>query len=177
MEGWETYLNLFWSFFKIGLFGFGGGYPMLSLVQNEVVGRHQWITVADFTDMVAISQATPGPIAFNMATYVGYTVTGTIGGAALATIAVSLPSLIFMTIVTKLYDQFRHNPCVASVMGALNPALIGLIAAAALLLIKPENFIDYISWIIFGTVLIASLKKISPILLIILSGLAGYLIY
>lgn len=80
MDEWNLYLSLFFSFFKIGLFGFGGGYAMLSLIQHEVVETHQWISVSDFTDIVAISQTTPGPIAFNTATYIGYTATGNVWG-------------------------------------------------------------------------------------------------
>ena len=88
------YLQLFWTYTKIGLFGFGGGYAMLSLVQDEVVVKHGWITEQQFTDIVALSQVTPGPIGINSATYIGYTATGSILGAIVATLAVSLPSFI-----------------------------------------------------------------------------------
>ncbi len=91
MSELDLYISLFITFFKIGLFGFGGGYAMLSLIQHDVVETHNWISVADFTDIVAISQSTPGPIAFNTATYIGYTATGSIWGSAICTIAVSLP--------------------------------------------------------------------------------------
>lgn len=179
------YLSYFGAFFKIGLFGFGGGYAMLSLIQHEVVEAHQWISVADFTDIVAISQTTPGPIAFNTATYIGYTATTQLGysaaqgvlGSAICTIAVSLPSMILMTIICFFFAKFRNNPWVEAALDFLKPAVIGLIAAAALLLINGYNFIDYKSWIIFGVVLVASLKKIDPILLIIVSGVVGYFVY
>ena len=82
MDEWSLYLSLFWAFFKIGLFGFGGGYAMISLIQHEVVEVHHWISVSDFTDIVAISQTTPGPIAFNTATNIGYTATGSVWGSA-----------------------------------------------------------------------------------------------
>ncbi|MDL2251519.1 chromate transporter [Odoribacter sp. OttesenSCG-928-J03] len=162
---------------KIGLFGFGGGYAMLSLVQNEVVVNHQWISVSDFTDIVAISQTTPGPIAFNTATYIGYTATGTVWGSVIATVAVSIPSIVFMTIVSKLFFKFKHNPYVGAVMKLLKPALIGLIAAATIMLINSTNFPDYVSWIIFAGVFLASLKRVDPILLIVFSGVVGYLVY
>lgn len=177
IEGWELYLNLFWTFFKIGLFGFGGGYAMLSLIQHDVVEVHHWISVSDFTDIVAISQTTPGPIAFNTATYIGYTATQSIWGSVVCTIAVSLPSIILMTLVCRFFFAFRNNVYVEAALRGLKPALIGLIAAAALLLVNNRNFVDYKSWIIFGLVFAASLKKIDPILLIVIAGLTGYFLY
>ena len=181
----ELYLSYFLAFFKIGLFGFGGGYAMLSLIQHEVVEAHQWISTADFTDIVAISQTTPGPIAFNTATYIGYTATTQLGysavqgvlGSAICTIAVSLPSIILMTIVCRFFAKFRNNAWVDSVLTSLKPAVIGLIAAAALLLMNGRNFIDYKSWLIFAGVFIASLKKADPILLIVMAGFLGYFMY
>lgn len=185
MELLDLLLALFVSFFKIGLFGFGGGYAMLPLVQHEVVETHQWISVSDFTDIVAISQTTPGPIAFNSATYIGYTAVTDMGfssgygilGSAVCTLAVSIPSLILMTIVTAFFFKLNNNPWMQSALSVLKPAIIGLIAAAALMLMNGYNFIDYKSWIIFGVVLIASIKSIDPILLILLSGVSGLLLY
>ena len=109
MSELDLYISLFITFFKIGLFGFGGGYAMLSLIQHDVVETHNWISVADFTDIVAISQSTPGPIAFNTATYIGYTATGSIWGSAICTIAVSLPSLIIMITISKFFFMFRDK--------------------------------------------------------------------
>lgn len=185
MELFELYLSYFLAFFKIGLFGFGGGYAMLSLIQHEVVEAHHWISVADFTDIVAISQTTPGPIAFNTATYIGYTATTQLGysatfgvfGSAICTLAVSLPSIILMTIVCRFFMKFRNNGWVEVALNGLKPAVIGLIAAAALLLMNERNFIDYKSWLLFAGVFVASLKKINPILLIVIAGIAGYFIY
>lgn len=178
MEAAELYISLFLTFFKIGLFGFGGGYAMLSLVQHEVVEVHQWISIADFTDIVAISQMTPGPIAFNSATYIGYTASGSILGAAVCTIAVSLPSLIIMTTICKFLGRFRNNPYVLMALNGLKITIIGLIAAAALMLVNGNNFIDYKSYIIFVLAFFASYKlKLGPILLIIIAGITGYLLY
>lgn len=171
------YLQLFLSFFKIGLFGFGGGYAMISLIQAEVVTRHEWISAAQFADIIAISQVTPGPIAINSATYIGYTATGSVWGSALATIGVCAPSLILMLIASHFYLRMKDNPYVAQVMKALRPVVIGLILAAALVLLTPDNFIDWKSYLIFGAVLVAAQRKVSPILLIVLSGLAGWLLY
>ena len=175
------YLQLFISYLKIGFFGFGGGYAMLSLIQNEIVEQQGWITTSQFADIVAISQMTPGPIAINSATYIGYTVGG-FWGSVVATIAVCLPAMTIMLTLTKFFIQLRGNSIVHSVISCMKPVVVGMIAAAALLLIFPKNsseasFIDHYSWIIFAVTLIASYKKVNPILLIILSAIAGVIIY
>ena len=171
------YLQLFLTFFKIGVFGFGGGYAMISLIQAEVVANHGWISAAQFADIIAISQVTPGPIAINSATYIGYTATGSVWGSALATLGVCTPSLIIMLIASHFYLRMKDNPYVSQVMKALRPVVIGLILAAALLLLTPDNFIDWKSYLIFGAVLVAAMRKVSPILLIVLAGIAGWLLY
>jgi len=184
------YLSLFISFFKIGLFGFGGGLAILSLIEMEVES-HAWMTQQEFVDIVAVSQVTPGPIGINCATYVGYTTAG-IWGSVLATFAIILPSLIIMLSICKAYfwlsRRFQGNPYFDQTLSMLRFTVIGLIAAAALTLIKPTTFIDTTSWIIFALVafftILPNLAKnkvteiIShPILLIVLAGLVGYLIY
>jgi chromate transporter len=172
------YLQLFFTFFIIGLFTFGGGYAMLSLIQNEVVVNHAWITAQEFTDMVAISQMTPGPIGINSATYVGYAVSGNIFGSLVATIAVTLPSFIIILLICKIYSKFKESNIFASLMKTLRPVVIGMIGAAAGILITKDNFIDWTSWIIFAGAFIASQwLKINPILVIILAGVTGYIIY
>lgn len=175
------YLQLFLSYLKIGFFGFGGGYAMLSLIQYEVVVKHSWITASQFSDIIAISQMTPGPIAINSATYIGYTVAG-FWGSVVATMAVSLPALTLMILITRFYMRLRSNRYVASAMATMRPVVIGMIGAAALLLIFPHqgddpNFIDAWSWALFGATLLASWRKVNPILLIVLSAVAGILIY
>lgn len=174
-------LELFLSYLKIGFFGFGGGYAMLSLIQNEVVVRHGWITAAQFTDIVAVSQITPGPIAINSATYIGYTVAG-FWGSVVATVAVSLPSLTIMVLLTRFFFKLRNNRYVAGVVSAMTPVVLGMILSAALLLMFPASseeasFIDGWSWVLFGAVLIGSMRKINPILMIVLSAMAGIVIY
>ena len=172
------YLQLFYTFFIVGLFTFGGGYAMLSLIQNEVVVNHAWITAQEFTDMVAISQMTPGPIGINSATYVGYAVTGNIFGSMLATIAVSLPSFIIILSICRIYEKFKKSNVFASLMKTLRPVVIGMIGAAAGILVTKENFIDWTSWILFaGAFIGAQWLKINPILLIIAGGVIGYIIY
>jgi chromate transporter len=175
------YLQLFISYLKIGFFGFGGGYAMLSLIQNEIVEQRGWITVSQFADIVAVSQMTPGPIAINSATYIGYTIGG-FWGSVVATVAVCLPALTVMLALTKFFLKLKDNRYVHGVITGMRPVVVGMIAAAALLLIFPEqradsSFIDHWSWILFATTLYASYKKVNPILLIALSAVAGIVIY
>ena len=172
-----TFLALFWSFLKIGIFGFGGGYAILALIENEVVDIHGWMTTTEFTDIVAISQATPGPIVINCATYVGYTATDSIIGSAIATFAVCLPSLILASLAARFIYKFRDNKYVDAAFKGLRPAVVGLILAAGLTLINHDNFTDYISIIIFAVVAVCSYFKVNPIFLLMLSGIAGYFIY
>ncbi|MDE7355876.1 MAG: chromate transporter [Rikenellaceae bacterium] len=172
------YLELFLSFFKIGIFGFGGGYAMLSLIQSEVVTSHNWITSSEFADIVAISQMTPGPISINCATYIGYTASGgSILGATLATLGVCTPSLVLMLLGSFFYTRLNGNPYIKQVMRSMRPVIIGLIAAAALVLMNRENFIDYRSIIVFAAALTAVWFKANPLIVIALSGVAGYIIF
>ena len=171
------YLQLFYVYLKIGFFGFGGGYAMLSLIQNEIVVRNGWLTNAELADIIAISQMTPGPIAINSATYIGYTVTGNIWGSMLATVAVCLPSLTIMLAVTRFYLKLRDNRYVTGAMAGMQPMVIGMIVAAALILLTPDTFIDWKSWVIFGLCFVLSVRKVNPILLIVASGVAGVVLY
>ena len=128
---WWLYVKLFYSFFKIGLFGFGGGYAMISLIQGEVVNRYHWLTSGQFTDIVAISQMTPGPIAVNSATFVGIKIAG-IPGALAATFGCILPSCIIVTVIAKLYLKYRSMEVLQGVLGSLRPAVVAMIAAAGI---------------------------------------------
>ena len=180
------YLELFYTFFKIGLFGFGGGYAMLSMIQGDIVNRYGWITSQEFTDIVAISQMTPGPIGINAATYVGYTSTGNIWGSIIATTAVIFPSFIIMILLSKLILKFRNHPSVEWVFRGLRPTVVGLLASAALILMNKENFgsptDDTYSFAISLALFLAAFVgtrqyKVNPILMILLCGLAGLLLY
>lgn len=175
----EVYIQLFITFFKIGLFGFGGGYAMLSMVQYEVVEAHQWLTVSEFTDIVAISQMTPGPIIINSATYIGYTATdGSVLGAFIATLAVSLPSIILMVIICRFFMMFKNNSYVNGALYWMKPAAIGLIAAAAWFLMNEHNFVDYRSVVIaLATFVLAYFFKMGIVRLIVIAGLTGYLVF
>lgn len=176
-----TLLQLVWSYLKIGFFGFGGGYAMLSLIHSEVVVRNGWLTNGEFSDIIAISQMTPGPIAINSATYIGYEVAGILG-SVVATTAVCIPALTLMMLLTRFFLKLNNNRYMQSVVGAMRPVVVGMIMSAALLLIFPHDdegrsFVDGWSWLIFGATLLGSAKKVNPILLIILSGIAGIVIY
>ena len=142
------FIQLFYTFLLIGIFGFGGGYGMLSLIQTETVVRHSWLSSAEFTNIVAISQMTPGPIGINSATYCGYAAVKNAGygeltailGSATATFALVLPSLVLMILISKLFMKYMDAPVVRSVFAALRPVVVGLLAAATLLLCNSENF-------------------------------------
>ena len=180
------YLQLFYTFFKIGLFGFGGGYAMLSMIQGEVVTRYDWVSTQEFTDIVAISQSTPGPLGINAATYVGFTATGSIWGSVIATFAVVLPSFILMLTISKFFLKYQKHPAVEAVFSGLRPAVVGLLASAALVLMNVENFGSptddtytfVISIIIFLVAFIGTKKyHANPILMIIACGIAGLILY
>ena len=171
------YLQLFLSYLKIGFFGFGGGYAMISLIYNEVVVQNGWLTAEQLADVAAISQMTPGPIAINCATYVGYTVTGNVWGSLLATIAVSLPSMTLMLLATRFYLKLRGNRHFEGTLAGMQPMMIGLILSSALMLFGPATFIDWKSWAIFAACFVASIKRVNPILLIVLSAIAGIIFY
>lgn len=180
------WLQLLYVYLKIGIFGFGGGYAMLSLIQADVVDRYKWISLQEFTDIVAISQMTPGPIGINSATYIGYTAIHNAGyssgmavlGSCLTTFAVCLPSFILVLLISYFFAKFKNNKYVVAAFYGLRPATVGLIAAAALMLMNKENFIDYKSFIIFGASFILTWKfKVHPLLMIALAGVAGVVLY
>lgn len=172
------YLQLFISFFKIGLFAFGGGYAILSLIQHEIVVAHGWLSQSELTDIVAISQMTPGPIGINSATYVGYAATGSVWGAVVATLAITLPSFIIMLLLSRFVLAVQGNKYMEYALSALRPTVVGLIAAAAMLLLNRENFVDYKSLLLFVAAFILTFKfKMHPILLIVLAGAAGLVLY
>ena len=172
-----TYLNLFFVFFKVGLFSFGGGYAILPLMQHEVVDINKWISFKEFMDIVAVSQITPGPISINLATHVGYRIGETLG-STIATTSVVLPSIIIVSLIVIFLKRFNKLPVVQRIFKSLRVTIVGLILAAGIALFVKENFIDYKSYIIFTSVLIGGLVfKIGSITLIILSGVAGAIFY
>ncbi len=188
------FFSLFYIFFVIGLFGFGGGYGMLSLIQHETVEHWHWLSSSQFTDIVAISQMTPGPVGINSATYCGYTACINAGysmpmailGSATATFALVLPSLILMVLISKMFMRYMHTCTVTSVFTGLRPAVVGLLAAATLLLCSKENFSTptenpwqfWISSALFAaTAFGTGVLKISPIRMICYAALAGLVLF
>ena len=186
------FLQLFYTFFIIGLFGFGGGYGMLSLIQTETVIRHHWLSSAEFTNIVAISQMTPGPIGINSATYCGYSAVHHAGysepiailGSVTATFALVLPSFILMILISKMFMKYMQTTAVQSIFLGLRPAIVGLLAAATLLLMTPENFSTpanpWAFWISIGlfiaTFVGVKVVGINPLRMIGYSAFAGLLL-
>lgn len=189
------FLELFWTFFKIGLFTFGGGYAMLPLIQSEVAS-HGWMTDTELVNFVAVSESTPGPFAVNISTYIGSEmggltelgVFGSILGSACATLGVVLPSFIIILVIARCYEAFKQNIIVKGVMSGLKPAVIGLIGAAVISVAKTALFAvdaagaviyDFKSYTFicavatFVGMLVLALKKVHPILLIALSAVSG----
>ncbi|MBO7626017.1 MAG: chromate transporter [Paludibacteraceae bacterium] len=171
------FLKLFWSFFKIGLFGFGGGYGMISMIQFDVVDKNGWMTNSEFADILALSQMTPGPISINCATYIGYNQGGIIG-AIFTTFALCLPTILLMAIVITWLFKNKENHYVKALLSSLNPIVVGLIFSAGVLMMNEENFVGFESVIVCAIVFVATFFfKVNPIYLIIMSGIFGYFYY
>ena len=174
------YLQLFLSFLQIGLFSFGGGYAAMPLIQGQVVTLHGWLTMSEFTDLITISQMTPGPIAVNSATFVGMKIAG-IPGAVVATAGCILPSCIIVTILARLYLKYRNLDLLQGVLKSLRPAVVAMIASAGILILKDafwENGesmsfagTEWSMVMIFGIcVLLLQKKKMNPIWVMVLAG-------
>ena len=185
-------LQLFWTFLKIGLFTFGGGYAMIALIQNEVTINHHWLTSQEFTDILAISQMTPGPVGINTATYTGYTAILNAGydtwlavlGALIASFAVILLPVVLMVVAVIFLRKMQGNKDIDNIFRVLRMTVIGLIAAAALQLLTVDSFGQpalslqfLLSVAIFIAVFALAFKRVSPILLILSAGALGILAY
>ncbi len=186
----SIFLELFLTFFEIGLFTFGGGYAMLPLIQEAVLSKG-WMAQEQIVNFIAVSESTPGPFAINIATYIGSQMGGILG-AACATLGVVMPSFIIILIVAKIYDTFKKSRIVKGCMSGLKPAVVGLIGAAmlgiagtvflptgwSLSIFSSMSF--YVSLITFALCTILAFKKVHPILIICLAAalglLAGYLL-
>ena len=190
----SLFLKLFIVFTKIGTFNFGGGYAMLSLIHNEVVVKNAWLSNAEFTDVVAISQSTPGPIGINAATYVGYTSVlnagypewAAVAGAVIASLSIIWLPFILMIMISRYLLTHKDSKVVNDVFAALRPAIIGLIAAAALLLMNKDNFgswqDDRVLYCVSVGLFIAAFVltrycKANPILVMLACGVVGLLVY
>ncbi len=187
------YLKLIWAYLKIGLFGFGGGYAMLALIEREIVGPG-WISEQMFTDIVAISQMTPGPIGINSATYIGFVAPGVsspalsspvfgILGSILCTLVVVVPSYLLTLYTSHFITRHKESAIIKGVFTGLRPVVVGLIASAALLLMNDANFGTETVEITKSVIICASafilvfFMKLHPILVILLAGIAGYILY
>ena len=197
------YWKLIWAYLKIGLFGFGGGYAMLSLVEKSVVDPG-WISETMFTDIVAISQMTPGPIGINSATYIGFVAPGAVDpalqgiqwgllGSVLATLAVTIPSFLLVLYCAHFIRRHNESGAIKAIFSGLRPVTVGLIASAAIMLMNAANFNpNGISWQLWVNIAICALAfclvyfpiklgkkviRLHPILIIVLAGLAGFLIF
>lgn len=191
-------LELFWTFFVIGLFTFGGGYAIMSLIQAQVVFGKAWISEQTFIDIVAISQMTPGPVGLNCSTYVGYEVMRAAGysqalavtGSFVASLAIVLPSFLIVLAIARAYARFHENSLWKGAMSALRPAVVGLIAAAAVVMIVRiptggetctlirENFPDWKSWALFAAAFVASWRfKADPVVILLAGALLGLFLY
>ncbi len=171
------YFELFFAFFKVGIFGFGGGYAMLSLIQNEVVVNHEWLTATEFTDVIAISQMSPGAISLNCATYIGYDIGTNALGAFAALLGLCTPSLILMLIAAHFQKRLKGNTYLLHILRVIRPIAIGLILSAAIMLTRGDTFTDYISYIIFAVSLLLLKFNMNPVFVVVVSGTIGYLCY
>lgn len=175
------YLELFWSFLKIGLFSFGGGYAAMPLIQEQVVSSHDWLSMAEFTDLITISQMTPGPIAINSATFVRIKIAG-IPGALVSTIGCILPSCIIVMLIAKLYLKYRTVNMLQSVLNSLRPAVVAMIASAGISVLITAFWgsaelislagTNWILVIIFAACVVLLRKfRMNPILVMVLAGI------
>ena len=188
------FVKIFWIFSQIGVFNFGGGYAMISLIYNDVVVKNHWLTSSEFTDIVAISQSTPGPIGINAATYTGYVAVVNAGfphwagiiSAVIASLAIIWLPFILMICISHYLLNHKDSPIVKDIFAALRPAIIGLIAAAAIMLMNKDNFGSpqedmfsfAISIALFAAAFVATrFYKANPILVLALCGIVGLIVY
>lgn len=172
----ETLLKLLFTFFKIGLFSFGGGYAMIPFMQREIIEKHQWLSSSEFVDIIGISQMTPGPVSVNSATFVGYKVSGVVG-SIFATLGITVISFILVSIASKAIDKFKESKYLKAALLGMRPVLIALIINAFISLAK-DAYVDVKSIIvtlIVGGCLLS--KKIHPIITIVLAGLLGIIFW
>lgn len=181
----SIYFQLFLSFLQVGMFSIGGGYAALPLIQDQVVYRHGWLSVSEFSDLITIAEMTPGPIAVNSATFVGIRIAG-FPGALVATFGCIFPSLILVSILARLYLKYKEMSTLQHILGCLRPVIVALIAAACLSILQSvaaaESSLmigdfNLAGILIFLTAFLTLRKsKLSPILIMLLCGCANLLI-
>ena len=168
--------KIFLAFMKIGAFSFGGGYAMFPLLKKEIIENHQWLTAGEFTDIVAIAQMTPGPIALNSATFIGYKMNGFLG-AFTATLAIITPSLVIVLLICFFLRKFKDSKYIEWAFKGIRPVVLGLIVSATIFVAK-DSFIDIKSIIIaLGILYLIGYKKLHPILGIVMAGITGIILY
>jgi len=167
------YNNLFTTFFKIGMFTFGGGYAMIPIIQDEVVDKHQWLSKEEFLDLIAISQSCPGVFAINISTFIGYKLKHT-AGALCCALGTALPSFIIILLIAMFFRQFQDNPVVAAIFRGIRPAVVALIAVPTFNLARSAKLTWATCWIPVVSALLIWLFGVSPIYIIIVAGIAGY---
>lgn len=177
------YIRLFWSFFQIGLFSFGGGYAAMPLIQNQIVDLNGWLSMNEFTDIITISQMTPGPIAINSATFVGLQMGGILG-AVVATLGCVLPSSVIAILLVKLYYKYREMSVMKGIMSGLRPAVVAMIASAGLSILMISlcgegGFnLDFIAAVIFiAALVVLRLFKVNQIYVMLGAGILGAAAY
>lgn len=169
-------LKLFISFLKIGAFSFGGGYAMLPLIKKEIIEVHGWLTLTEFIDILAVVEMTPGPIAINSATFLGYKVGGVLG-SIVATIAVILPSIVVILVIAHFLSKFKNSPYVSCAFSGIRPVVLGLILSASLTVAK-NSIVDIKTLVLaVGLFYLTSIKNLHPILTIIIGGIVGVFIF
>ena len=169
----NLYLAFFKTFFKIGLFTLSGGYAMIPIIEKEVVDNYNWIKREDFIDIIAIAQSCPGVLAINMSVFIGYRLKK-LPGALVTCLATALPSFIIILLIAMFFHQFEHNKVVEAMFRGIRPAVVALIAAPTFKLAKSANVTLNNCWIPIGCALAIYLMGISPILIILLAGICGY---
>lgn len=161
------------TFFKIGLFTLGGGYAMIPLIETEVVDKHKWVTKEEFVDLIAVAQSCPGVFAINISTFIGYKLRGNKGALASA-LGTALPSFLIILAIAMFFSQFKDNPVVAAVFRGIRPAVVALIAVPTFNLARAAHLSWANCWIPIGGALAIWLLGVSPILIILLAGIGGY---
>jgi len=168
--------QLYWSFLKVGLFTIGGGYAMIPLMEAEVINIHGWLNTADFLDIIAVAEMTPGPISINAATFIGYTMAG-VAGSLIATLGVITPSLILLLLLSKALMKLIRNPGAKSFINGLRSALVALILLACFTL-GQTAIVDPKTALIFALILITSLlRQVSPLYFIAAGAVLGLLLF
>ena len=168
----NLYLQLFWSFLKIGLFTLGGGYVMIPLIEQEIVGRRRWISSDEFTETLTLAQSAPGPIAVNSAVFVGYKVRG-IKGVLASVLGVIIPSFVIILLIAMVFPRIQDNEVITRIFKGIRPAVVALIAVSFVKILQKKNFAWRITLISSIVALLVAFVKISPVIVILIAGIGG----